>query len=401
MSASFPMKVDQSDGVQMYLPTDVSAATLVGRVWMPGDIPGPAVVTLRDGQVFDLTSQVPLVAELLNRPDPAKFVRSLSAAPSIGSVEQILHNTLARTRNSALPYFISPPDLQSLKACGVTFADSLLERVIEEKCGGDAARAAQVRAAIEVELGGRLRGLKPGTRDADHLRAMLIEQGLWSQYLEVGIGPDAEVFTKSQPLSSVGLGAEVGIHPRSAWNNTEPEVALAINSAGRIVGCLLSNDMNLRDFESRSALLLGMAKDNNASCALGPFIRLLDERFTLDDVRELTVTLRVYGEDGFELHSESCMREISRDVEEQVAHVMGTHHQYPDGCILLTGTMFTPTQDRDKPAAGFTHKIGDRVLISSPRIGTLENRVQYSDKAAPWDFGAVALMRNLAARSYL
>jgi fumarylacetoacetate (FAA) hydrolase family protein len=390
-----------ADLAQKYLPADAARATLIGRVWMPGRIPGPAVVTVRDGLVFDLTSHAPLVAELLNGPEPADFIRSVQGLRAIGTVEEILRNTLTPRRDAAVSHFISPADLQSLKACGVTFANSLLERVIEEKCGGDAARAADLRASIEVVLGGQLRGVKPGTRDAERLRDLLVEQGLWSQYLEVGIGPDAEVFTKSQPLSSVGLGAEVGIHPRSVWNNTEPEVALAINSAGRIVGCLLSNEMNLRDFESRSALLLGVAKDNNASCALGPFIRLLDADFTLEDVRGLTVTLRVEGEDGFELDSESCMAGISRDVEELVAHAMGTHHQYPDGCILMTGTMFTPTKDRAEPGGGFTHKVGDRVLISSPRLGTLENRVQHSDKAPPWSFGAVALMRNLAARAYL
>src|SRR5690606_27366505 len=105
--------------------------------------------------------------------------------------------------------------------------------------------------------------------------------GVWSQYLEVAIGKDAEIFTKTQPMASVGFGAQIGIHPESHWNNPEPEVVLAVARTGKIRGATLGNDVNLRDYEGRSALLLGEAKDQNASCAIGPFIRLFDETFSL------------------------------------------------------------------------------------------------------------------------
>ena len=383
-----------------YLPADMDAATLVGRVWLPGKTPGPAIVVLKEGQVLDLTAHVPLMSELLAKNDVAHFVRNAPAS-AIGSVTDILANTLAINRDAKTAYFLSPIDLQSIKAAGVTFADSLIERVIEEQCKGDARRANDVRAIIESDIGDNLRTIKPRTKEAERLKAVLTEKGLWSQYLEVGIGPDAEVFTKSQPMSSVGLGAEVGIHPQSGWNNPEPEVVLVVNPQGKIIGCTLGNDVNLRDVEGRSALLLGRAKDNNASCALGPFIRLVDDNFALGDIRKLTVRLEVIGKDGFKLNGESSMTRISRDIEDLVEQAMGGHHHYPDGLVLFTGTLFAPTQDRDEKGLGFTHKIGDRVLISSPALGTLENRVQHTDKAAPWDFGAGALMRNLARRGYL
>lgn len=383
-----------------YLPADMDAATLVGRVWLPGKTPGPAIAVLREGQVFDLTAHVPLMSELLAKDNPVHFART-AAASAIGSISDILANTLAPRRDTGTAYFLSPIDLQSIKAAGVTFADSLIERVIEEQCKGDARRANDVRAIIESDIGDNLRTIKPRTKEAERLKAVLTEKGLWSQYLEVGIGPDAEVFTKSQPMSSVGLGAEVGIHPQSGWNNPEPEVVLVVNPQGKIVGCTLGNDVNLRDVEGRSALLLGRAKDNNASCALGPLIRLVDEKFTLGDIRKLIVRLEVVGKDGFKLNGESSMTRISRDIEDLVEQAMGGHHHYPDGLVLFTGTLFAPTQDRDEKGLGFTHKIGDRVLISSPALGTLENRVQHTDKAAPWDFGAGALMRNLARRGYL
>ncbi len=367
------------------LPEDAGAACLVGRAWLDD---GPSLVTLRDGMMVDITAAGPTMADLMAGGDPAAAVRG---APGrvLGPPGEILGRLLA------------PVDLQAIKAAGVTFAASMVERVIEEQAKGDPSRAEAIRAAIGAEIGRDLSGIRPGSPEAERLKAALIGRGLWSQYLEVGIGPDAEIFTKAQPMSAVGHGAAIGIHPVSAWNNPEPELVLVIAPDGRIVGVTLGNDVNLRDVEGRSALLLGKAKDNNASCAIGPFIRLFDERYTLDDARAAEITLRVEGEDGFVLDGRSSLKAISRDLADLAAQAIGPHHQYPDGLVLFTGTLFAPVQDRDGPGKGFTHHLGDRVLIASPRLGRLENRVTRTDHAPPWTFGARALMRNLAGRGLL
>ena len=297
--------------------------------------------------------------------------------------------------------FSGPVDLQSLKAAGVTFAISLIERVIEEQAKGDTTAAESIRKTIADEIGTNLANVKPGSEEAMNLKSALIKRGLWSQYLEVGIGPDAEVFTKSQPMSAVGVGAEIGIHPKSTWNNPEPEIVVVVNSSGKTVGATLGNDVNLRDFEGRSALLLGKAKDNNASCAIGPFIRLFDNTFGLDDVRRADVTLRVEGDDDFVLDGFSTMTAISRDVLDLVGQTINANHQYPDGFVLFLGTLFAPIKDRDEPGMGFTHKIGDSVAIASPKLGTLVNRVNVCDKITPWKFGVSALMRNLRKREII
>ena len=370
----------------MILPDDGSAGTLVGRAWIPasaGAIAGPSVVAIRAGGVFDLSLDFATMSGLLERPQPAAAVRA-AAGLHIGSVEST--------------QFLAPCDLQVLKAAGVTFASSLLERVIEEQAKGDPAQAGAVRSRVLELLGGSLAGLVPGSAQAMQLKELLVRQNLWSQYLEVGIGPDAEVFTKAPVLSSVGPGAEIGIHPNSEWNNPEPEIVLAVNSRGEVAGVTLGNDVNLRDFEGRSALLLGKAKDNNASCAIGPFIRLFDTSYSIDDMRRCTVNLEVRGQDGFVLRGDSAMTQISRDPLDLVRQTIGRHHQYPDGFMLFLGTMFAPTQDRDHPGGGFTHKLGDIVRISSARLGTLENTVNFSDRIAPWNFGLRDLFANLAAR---
>ena len=370
----------------MILPDDGSAGTLVGRAWIPasaGAVAGPSVVAIRAGGVFDLSRDFATMSGLLERAHPAAAVRA-AAGRHIGSVEST--------------QFLAPCDLQVLKAAGVTFASSLLERVIEEQAKGDPAQAGAVRSRVLELLGGSLAGLVPGSAQAMQLKELLVRQNLWSQYLEVGIGPDAEVFTKAPVLSSVGPGAEIGIHPNSEWNNPEPEIVLAVNSRGEVAGVTLGNDVNLRDFEGRSALLLGKAKDNNASCAIGPFIRLFDPSYSIDDMRRCTVNLEVRGQDGFVLRGDSAMAQISRDPLDLVRQTIGRHHQYPDGFMLFLGTMFAPTQDRDHPGGGFTHKLGDIVRISSARLGTLENTVNFSDRIAPWNFGLRDLFANLAAR---
>ena len=381
------------------LPDDAEQATLVGRVFRP-DVDGPSVVVVRGGDLYDITEEAITLRDLAERDDPARTAR-LAGGEFIGRLDEILDNTPRETRDRSKPWLISPIDLQAVKAAGVTFAVSMLERVIEEQARGLPERANAIRAEIQATIGDDLAGLKPGSEPAMALKKLLIEKGMWSQYLEVGIGPDAEIFSKSQPLSTVGHLAEVGIHPISSWNNPEPEVVLLVASDGRIVGATLGNDVNLRDVEGRSALLLSKAKDNNASASIGPFIRLFDEHFSLDDVRATDVRLTVTGDDGFRLDGSSAMSKISRDPADLVKQTIGRNHQYPDGFVLYLGTMFAPVQDRDGPGKGFTHKVGDIVTIAAPKLGKLSNRVVLTHDAEPWTFGTAALMRNLAGRGLL
>jgi fumarylacetoacetate (FAA) hydrolase family protein len=381
------------------LPADLYAGTLVTRIWNPAGVAGPSVAVLRADGVYDLSNHVASMSTLLEAEQPAALVRNY-AGTRVGSLEDVLANSDEATRDSSKPFFLSPCDLQVIKAAGVTFAASMIERVIEEKAGGDASRAQAIRSQVLAQIGADLSAIKPGSPQAMQLKAALQVQGIWSQYLEVGIGPDAEVFTKAPVLSSVGTGSAVGIRADSHWNNPEPEVVLAVNSRGVIQGAALGNDVNLRDIEGRSALLLGKAKDNNASCAIGPFIRLFDDSFTLDHVRNEVLQLRVTGEDGFVMHGVNSMDQISRDPLELVEQVMGAH-QYPDGFMLFMGTLFAPTQDRDQAGSGFTHHLGDTVRIQSPHLGVLCNRVCHCADAAPWQFGLRAFINNLAARGLL
>jgi fumarylacetoacetate (FAA) hydrolase family protein len=369
------------------LPQDGYAGTLVGRAWRD-DVAGPAVVAIRADGVYDLSAHVPTMATLLERPDPGAAVRAMPGQ-RIGSLDEVL------------PRLLAPCDLQVLKAAGVTFASSLLERVIEERAGGDPAKAESIRGEVEAAIGTDLRRLQPGSPAAQELKSILVRKGMWSQYLEVGIGPDAEVFTKAPVLSSVGTGMEIGIHPESAWNNPEPEIVLAVNSRGEVVGATLGNDVNLRDFEGRSALLLSKAKDNNASCAIGPFLRLFDAGFGIEALRQEDIELVVEGADGFVLRGASTMREISRDPLDLAGQTLNGNHQYPDGFMLFLGTLFAPVQDRDAPGRGFTHHVGDLVTIRSPHLGGLVNRVNTSDRIAPWNFGLRQFFTNLAQRKLL
>ncbi|WP_326757474.1 fumarylacetoacetate hydrolase family protein [Streptomyces phaeochromogenes] len=378
------------------LPADADRAALVARVHNP-EWDGPCVAAVRGEQVVDLTAIAPTVSDLMERDDAAAVVREADGG-HVWRLDELLD---APTGRRDVPHLLAPIDLQVIKAAGVTFARSLLERVIEERTGGDPAQAARVRARVGQMVGGTLDGIRPGSPEADKAKELLVSEGLWSQYLEVGIGPDPEVFTKAPVLSAVGTGADIGVLGASVWNNPEPEAVLVVDSRGRVRGATLGNDVNLRDIEGRSALLLSRAKDNNASCAIGPFVRLLDEDFDLDTVRGIDIDLRIEGTDGYVLRGSSSMREISRDVLDLVAATHGPHHQYPDGFVLFTGTLFAPTEDRQAPGAGFTHEYGDIVRISSPRLGALVNTVVPSEQAAPWTFGVRALMRNLAQRGVL
>jgi fumarylacetoacetate (FAA) hydrolase family protein len=380
------------------LPTDADQALLIGRVQLAGT--GAVLVQVRADGVYDISALAATCSELLELPGLARALRDHGGA-RLASTGEVLANSAFDQRRPALPWFLAPCDLQAIKAAGVTFVASMLERVIEEQARGDASRAESVRQAVVAVIGDNLSAVRPGSPDAMRLKEVLIAQGVWSQYLEVGIGPDAEIFTKSQPMSAVGTGAEIGIHPGSSWNNPEPEIVLAVNSRGETVGATLGNDVNLRDFEGRSALLLGKAKDNNASCAIGPFIRVFDEHFGIDDVRACELSMRVSGADGFVMDGSSLLSMISRDPLDLAEQAIGKNHQYPDGFMLFLGTMFAPTQDRHGPGQGFTHVVGDIVTVSTPRLGTLANRVNTSDQIPPWTYGSVALMRDLGRRGLL
>jgi fumarylacetoacetate (FAA) hydrolase family protein len=366
------------------LPDACAGATLAGRVLLDA---GPTPVVIRNGAVEDVSRAAPTVADWMDLADPARV-----AGERLCSVEELAN----------LPHerFLAPVDLQAIKAAGVTFAISAIERVIEERARGDYREAAAIRDKLEQRIGGAIRSVVPGSDAAGRLKEALTEDGLWSQYLEVAIGPDAEIFTKTAPLASVGWGADIGVRSDSSWNNPEPEVVLIVDSRGEIRGATLGNDVNLRDFEGRSALLLSKAKDNNASCAIGPFIRLFDERFTLADIASAVIELDIHGLDDFRLRGQSRMSEISRSPEDLVRQALSEHH-YPDGFALFLGTLFAPTEDRDEPGRGFTHKIGDEVRISTPLLGTLANRVTTSRDAPPWEFGIRALMRNLSSRGLI
>ena len=383
-----PLRSDQ------ILPDDADAF-LIGRVWSHEE-GGPCPVLISGGRVINLIPVAPTVSALLEStlPDRAE----LSGLPDLGPLDAFL---LPDDDERCLGSLLAPCDLQAITAAGVTFAASLLERVVEERAGGDPARAEELRAELSATIAGDFASIKPGSAEADALRTRLKAEGLWSQYLEVGFGEYAEIFTKAQPMSAVGCGAEIGILSASDWNNPEPEVALVVTSRGDIVGATLANDVNLRDMEGRSALLLGKAKDNNASCAIGPFIRLFDGDFGLADVARAEISLEVVGKDGFHLEGASDMSMISRRPEDLVSQAIGKHHQYPDGLLVLLGTMFAPVEDRRAPGQGFTHEAGDCVKISTRSLGTLINWTTASETAAPWTFGTGALMTNLAKRGVL
>jgi fumarylacetoacetate (FAA) hydrolase family protein len=365
-----------------FLPEDWPTATLVGRVHLAA---GPTPVLCRNGRLADMSETAPTVADLLNAWPAEGEGRDLGPVDGFDFTDHPL---------------LAPVDLQCVKAAGVTFAVSAVERVIEERARGDADKAEAIRADLKDRVGADLRAVVPGSNAAARLKEALIAEGLWSQYLEVAIGPDAEIFTKAPVLAAVGHGAQIGIRSDSHWNNPEPEVVLVCDRSGRAVGATLGNDVNLRDFEGRSALLLGKAKDNNASCAMGPFIRLFDAGFTIDDVRSARIDLVVEGTDGYRLEGHSSMDQISRDPLD-LARQATSEHQYPDGFALFLGTLFAPVQDRDVAGRGFTHKLGDVVRVSSPRLGVLENEVTTSKAAPPWTFGVGELMRNLAGRGLL
>ncbi|MFA7415462.1 MAG: fumarylacetoacetate hydrolase family protein [Rhizobium sp.] len=386
------LSLDRALRAETILPEHAKDALLIGRVWSDA-AGGPCPVLISGARVLDLTPLAATMSALLEIEGLVGLLRDTRNFRDLGPLDAFLSG-----ENGSL---LAPTDLQAIKAAGVTFADSMLERVIEEQAKGDATRALDIRKRLAPVLGDSLRGVVAGSEQAAHVKALLQDMNLWSQYLEVGIGPDAEIFTKAQPMSAVGCGAEVGIHPMSEWNNPEPEVVLVLRSTGEIVGATLGNDVNLRDIEGRSALLLGKAKDNNASCSIGPFIRLFDNGFSLNDLGRVRVSLLVEGKDGFVMTGESPMEAISRKPADLARQLLNRNHQYPDGAVLFLGTMFAPVKDRRGAGQGFTHELGDRVEIATPKLGRLVNWVERSDACPEWTFGTTALIRNLAARGLL
>lgn len=385
---------------QNTLPSDSENACLLGRAWIPNSAAnGPSPILLKNQQVFDISSKFNTVSALLEQQNPVQILASIEGE-YLCTIDELLANSHDQA-DPEKPYLLAPIDLQVIKAAGVTFAASMLERVIEEQAGGDASKAQHIRNTVQAVIGDSLKSINPGSKQALDLKDYLIEQGMWSQYLEVGIGTDAEIFTKAPVLAAIGSGQQIGIHPKSYWNNPEPEVVLVVNSRGEILGATLGNDVNLRDFEGRSALLLSKAKDNNASCAIGPFIRLFDDSFNLDDVRNMDVTLEIKGTDQFELQGLNSMSQISRDPQDLVEQTLNENHQYPDGFVLFLGTLFAPTQDRDDVGRGFTHKVDDLVKIHSEKLGTLYNAVTTSDQVKPWNFGINSLINNLKTRKLI
>ena len=391
------MLIPLTETTQDALPEDFERATLVGRVYVP-EFQGPAVVAVRADRLVDISAEYPTMTDLTEQEDVLVAARSAQSGAS-WSLLEVLQNSLEQRHDAV--HLLAPIDLAAVKAAGVTFAASLVERLIEERAGGDFAKAAEIRTSFESTVGVNLGDIVPGSDEAAELKRVLMAQGVWSQYLEVGLGPDPEVFTKAQPLSAMGFGQDIGVAAVSDWNNPEPEVVLLLNASGRILGATLGNDVNLRDVEGRSALLLPKAKDNNASASLGPFLRLFDEHFSIEDVRMAQVNMKVLGDDGFVMDEVSSMDRISRDVEFLASYTVSDSHQYPDGLVLYTGTLFAPTQDRGAEGKGFTHSIGDVVRISSPKLGTLANRVNTSERADPWTFGLRALIANLRDRDIL
>lgn len=389
--------MDMRGLVNEVFPADRERANLLGRVYDPED-QGPSVVSLRRDVVSDISHIEPTMSALLEREDAAEIARSAPPRKT-WNLEEVLASTFLQQYDR--PHFLAPVDLQVVKAAGVTFIDSMLERIIEEQASGDPRRASEIRTKLNDVIGGALRNVRPGSSESEKVKSLLVSENIWSQYLEVGIGPDPEIFSKAPLLSAVGVGACVGVLARSNWNNSEPELAIVVNSRGNPVGATLGNDMNLRDFEGRSALLLTKAKDNNASCALGPAIRLFDDAFTFEDAGELEIRLEVSGEDGFEMQDLCSMTTISRNLIDLINHTIGAHHQYPDGFVLLAGTPFAPTKDRGEIGAGFTHHEGDTVRISTPTLGALTNRITSSEDAPRWTYGLMALMRNLSERDLL
>jgi 2-dehydro-3-deoxy-D-arabinonate dehydratase len=172
-----------------------------------------------------------------------------------------------------------------------------------------------------------------------------------------------ELFFKSTASRTVGPNGKVRIRHDAKWSVPEPELTLAINASGKIVGYTIGNDMSSRDIEGENPLYLPQAKVYDGSCALGPGILVASGSLP----RSTEIALEVLRDDRCAFAGCIKISEIKRDLKILVEYLF-RENTFPNGCFLMTGTGIVPPSD-------FTLKGGDRVRITIEPIGTLENEV--------------------------
>jgi len=183
-------------------------------------------------------------------------------------------------------------------------------------------------------------------------------------YDRVYDAPRPEIFFKSLPEKVAGPGDPVGIRKDASWNVPEPELALVINSVGRIVGFTIGNDMSSRDIEGENLLYLPQAKVYDRSCAIGPVILV---GTTESEIRECVISMTIHRDEACVFQGETSLNHIKRPFEELAGYLCRSQ-SFPTGAILLTGTGVVPGDH-------FTLHAGDLIRIDVTGIGRLENHV--------------------------